>query len=168
MKVLFDYCLRGEKIPPNWKESRVTLYLKEGKSPADPGSYRPIALPNVEYKILSGILAECLNLIIGKLHRRQPDGIYARTIYEGQYTKINVMNRVPIDHTPPVFAFLDAEKAFDRIEWRYRRETIRHFGIGHYFSNWLDLLYAGQVVRIYMEGYCTTNLKINRGVRQGC
>lgn len=64
IKKLFVYCTQLDKIPDTWKLAKPALILKEGKDPATPGAYRPISLPNVDYKILASILAECLNKIM--------------------------------------------------------------------------------------------------------
>lgn len=64
LKELFDYCIKSDMIPMSWKETRLILVPKEGNNIENPGSYRPIALLNLDYKILSSILEERLNRII--------------------------------------------------------------------------------------------------------
>lgn len=51
------------------------------------------------------------------------------------------MNKFQTDQIPAVFAYLDAEKAFDRTERRYLKRVIMEFGVGPYYCKWLDLLY---------------------------
>lgn len=68
---------------------------------------------------------------------------------------MNIMNKVQEDKTPIVFVYLDAEKAFDRIEWVYLKRLIGEFGIGSYFAKWLDLIYKDQDPMVLMEGYKT-------------
>jgi hypothetical protein len=37
---------------------------------------------------------------------------------------------------------LDAEKAFDQIEWKYMMSVLEHFGFGKEFINWIRMIYA--------------------------
>lgn len=71
---LFNYCIKVGRIPTTWKEARLTLILKEGKEEMYPVSYHPIALLNVDYKILSSIMVERLNEIIGCYVRQDQVG----------------------------------------------------------------------------------------------
>jgi hypothetical protein len=41
---IFNAVLRTHEFPPVWKHARVISFLKPGKDPAQPSSYRPISL----------------------------------------------------------------------------------------------------------------------------
>lgn len=78
---LFAYCFQFDKVPDTWKLVRLVLILKDGKDPTLPGSYRPISLINVDYKILATILAERLNKVIGSYVVEEKTGLSKWQVY---------------------------------------------------------------------------------------
>ena len=62
---------------------------------------------------------------------------------------------------------VDAEKAFDRIEWPFLFAILDRFGIGTAFCNWVRLLYTQPTAEILTNNVISQPFNINRGVRQG-
>lgn len=62
---------------------------------------------------------------------------------------------------------LDAEKAFDWVEWEYLYYTMEKMGFGTTFIGWITTVNQNPVSRICVNGYCSEFFKIKRGVRQG-
>lgn len=63
---------------------------------------------------------------------------------------------------------LDAEKAFDRIEWPYLFHTLHKFGLGQHFIRWIKLLYNEPLSAVLTNGCRSSTFKVGRGTRQGC
>ncbi|XP_062814144.1 probetacellulin isoform X1 [Anolis carolinensis] len=63
---------------------------------------------------------------------------------------------------------LDAEKAFDSVNWDYMMLLIKELDMGHFFSNAIKSIYDHQEAKIIINGKETRNFKINKGTRQGC
>lgn len=61
---LFLSCTDAAKIPDSWKNTKVVLIPKSGKDPTHPSLYHPISLLNIDYKILSLILAARVSKIL--------------------------------------------------------------------------------------------------------
>lgn len=141
---------------------------KEGKNLTYPAAYRPISILNLDYKILATILATRLSKCIGLCIDDDQTGFI-----QGRYLKHNirkVMNMVFMaqqDKTPRVLLSLDAEKAFDSIEWQHLQCVADKFKLRIFFLNWLQILYKDQSALIYLEGHRSERIKVQRGVRQG-
>ena len=69
---------------------------------------------------------------------------------------------------PEVVLLIDAEKAFDRVEWNYLFAVLAKFGFGESFISWLHLLYTLPCASIVTNNIQSGFFSLNRGCRQGC
>lgn len=53
---------------------------------------------------------------------------------------------------PLLFLSVDAEKAFDRLDWEYMLATLRHAGIGSRMYNWIEALYTRPTAQVRVNG----------------
>lgn len=63
---------------------------------------------------------------------------------------------------------LDAEKAFDRVEWSYLFFTLDRFGLGDSFARWVKILYTQPMAAVVTNRLRSTKFVVQRGNRQGC
>uniref|UniRef100_A0A671TSK6 Reverse transcriptase domain-containing protein n=1 Tax=Sparus aurata TaxID=8175 RepID=A0A671TSK6_SPAAU len=63
---------------------------------------------------------------------------------------------------------LDAEKAFDRIEWDYLFSVLGKFGFGSKFISWKQLLYSAPSACVTTNFQRSEYFPLSRGTRQGC
>ena len=83
VEVLNEAYVRGT-LATSQKQGVITLLEKEGKNPLYIQNYRPITLLNVDYKILSKVLAKRLkNVLSDTIHNDQVGYVKDRNIGEG-------------------------------------------------------------------------------------
>ncbi|XP_060790883.1 V-set and immunoglobulin domain-containing protein 10-like 2 [Neoarius graeffei] len=63
---------------------------------------------------------------------------------------------------------LDAEKAFDRVEWKYLFLALEKFGFEESFISWIKLFYSQPLAAVITNGQQSEYFPLGRGTRQGC
>lgn len=72
------------------------------------------------------------------------------------------------DEEQAAFIFLDQEKAYNRVNHDFLYKTMRAFGIGEEFIEWVRTIYSNGTAVLNINGYLSNEIPLNRGVRQGC
>ncbi len=68
----------------------------------------------------------------------------------------------------PIAAFsLDAQKAFDRVEWGFLQYTLKSFGCGERFIKWVNIIYSNPRAAVTTNGMISPFFKLIHGTKQG-
>ncbi|XP_060542068.1 integrin alpha-9 isoform X1 [Pantherophis guttatus] len=121
LKELFNNIQQGGEVPPTWKTAFISLIPKEGQDHTDSKNYRPISLLNTDYKIFAKILANRLMTVMQQMiHHDQTGFINGRQMKSNVRQIVNLLEYLGRNNqVPAVLVFLDAEKAFDRLNWYF-------------------------------------------------
>lgn len=156
-------------LPDSFNEAIITLLPKKDKDLTDPANYRPISLINVDCKILSKVLALRLDKVLPKIiHKDQVGFIKNRTSTDNMRRLLHLLWLNKSNLQPIVALSLDAQKAFDRVEWAFLFETLSRFGFGFNFCRWVQILYSNPKAAVFTNGMISQFFKISRSTRQGC
>ena len=149
------------------KQGVITLIEKEGKNVNEIKNYRPITLLNVDYKILSKVLAKRMKEVLGEvIHHDQVGYIKDRNIGEA-VRLIDDMFFSSLNQDNGYLVAADFEKAFDSVDHDFLFKVLELFGFGLSFCSWVKILYTDISSCVMNGGRSTGYFSVGRGVRQG-
>ncbi len=123
MPILLTTCnwaLKKGLTPPTWKEAIVSLIPKEGKERTKCGSYRPISILNVDYRIYTSIMARRMEKFLPNLiHNDQTGFIHMCQTHDNIKRTLRITDHIRQHKVKAMILSLDAEKAFDSVSWQY-------------------------------------------------
>ena len=95
---------------------------------------------------------------------------YIKGRYIGENVRIieDMMFYTSKNNIPGFMELIDYEKAFDMVEWDFLFRTPTTFNFGLNFIKWIKLLYNSISSCTINNGYLSHNIKLSRGIRQGC
>jgi hypothetical protein len=157
------------RFPANMNSATISLLLKPDKDPVLPTSYRPISLINVDIKIICKALAKRLDKVTPLIiHPDQTGFIRGRQSSTNTRRLLNLIDYSYSKNIKTNILSLDAEKAFDRVNWKFLFATLHKFGFGDLFINWLKILYNSPTACVRTNNQISSSFCLQRGTRQGC
>ena len=131
-----------------------------------------MSLLNTDAKILAKILACCLEKVVPTII-----SIIDQTGFiKDRYSFFNMRGPFNILHGPSpsnhgnnkLILSLDAEKAFDSVEWEYLFRTLETLKFGPKFISWIKIIYSLPMAAVRSNNNISKYFKLQRGTRQGC
>lgn len=138
------------------------ITLKQDRDPMCVSSYRPISLLSVETKILTKILSNSLRNHVTKLIHTDQTGFTPKWyIYFTLRRLFNLIYSPIRKSDDSVVIALNAQKAFDQIEWPYMFAVLSKFGFGDSFINWMRIYIYITYLSLfdYFVGHAKATLK---------
>lgn len=164
-----NHCLEQGLLPLSQRLATITLLCKDSNKAHSLNSWRPISLLNVDYKIISKILANRLKRVVNDIiHVDQTCAIPGRSIHDNLHLLRDIVQYADSKNLPAAFLSLDQEKAFDRIEHVFLFKVLEAFGFGGNFTKWIKLCYTSVCSQVVINGYLTDIFDVTRSIRQGC
>uniref|UniRef100_A0A2D4K4K6 Reverse transcriptase domain-containing protein n=3 Tax=Micrurus TaxID=8634 RepID=A0A2D4K4K6_9SAUR len=169
MVEIYNEVLLASKISDSWTEVLISLIRKEDSDLRFIQNYRPISLLNTDYTIFATIIANRLKRILNQyIHKDQNGFLPNRQIRNNLRIVLNVLEYYEAHPEKQIaLVFLDAQKAFDNLNWQFLIQQIYNMNLGTKFENIVTTIYTSQKANIIING-CTKSIKIEKGVRQGC
>ena len=155
-------------FPKHKNTSITTLVYKERGETFLLTYYRPIALMNVDVKILTKLLSMRLVKILPSIIHESQVAVYGRRIDNNVNMVRDLIDLANKNEEEAALLFLDQEKAFDRVNHHVLLKVLKQFGFGPNFVAWINTLYSNAFTRISINGFLTQEIPLRSGVRQGC
>lgn len=153
---------------PNFNANTLILIPKIPNADEDT-HYRPIALANFKYKIISKILADRVAAIMPTIISPEQKGfIQGRQMRDCICLASEAINQLDKRTFGGNLAFkVDIAKAFDTIEWSFLLKVLSNFGFNEKFCNWIKVILESATLSISINGSQHGYFHCSRGVRQG-
>src|SRR5499427_534161 len=165
---LFNGILRGEDPPRSWFATTLTLLPKPDRDHTQLRNWRPITLANCDAKIFSKILANRLALVLPRLiHPDQAGFVWGQSALDIALTLKTVLSHAAEHSVDGALAFLDQEKAYDRVSHDYLLAVLQAFGFPLPLARIFQNTSGPSHTFILDEGQPLPAVPINCGVRQG-
>uniref|UniRef100_A0A803K153 Reverse transcriptase domain-containing protein n=1 Tax=Xenopus tropicalis TaxID=8364 RepID=A0A803K153_XENTR len=166
---LYNSYLQGNPIHRETLKSYITVIPKEGRDHTKCANYRPISLLNSDLKIFTKILANRLNNILPRLiHKDQVGFVKYRQAGDNTRRAIDLIDIINKESTSALILSVDAEKAFDRLNWTFMFSTLEAMGFTGPIVQAIQGLYAQPTALVKSMGLTSGQFAINNGTRQGC
>lgn len=141
------------QFPLQMNTAAIKVILKPDKDPTLPSSYRPISLINTDIKIISKALATRLETILPSIiHNDQTGFIKGRHSSNNIRRLLNLINISQNNQTNRIIVSLDAEKAFDKVNWMFLFTVLQKLGFGESFIHWVKTLYNTPTATVTTNG----------------
>ena len=106
------------------------------------------------YKILSGCIASRIkNVLSDLIHENQTGFMAGRYIGENTRILYDTMAFTEENNIPGLALFVDFEKAFDSISWKFMWKVLRFFNFGPVLLDWIYLLNKDIKLCVIQNGF---------------
>jgi hypothetical protein len=162
-----DSRLRG-KIQRSLNSTFLALIPKEN-SPQNFGDFRPIALCNLCYKIISKVIANIIKPILSRaLSAEQLGFLKGRQILDAVGTTHECVHSIKSKKQKALILKLDLKKAYDCVNWDFLRLILAQTGFSATSSSWIMSCVTSASFAVLINGETSTFFNSERGLRQGC
>lgn len=133
-----------------------------------PEKFRPIALCNVIYKIISKVIANRLKSILpGIISEEQLGYVEGRQILDNILLAQEMIHTLHSRKEAGMLMQLDLSKAYDKVSWNYLEAILDAFGFYRQWINWILALIKSSRFSILVNGAPSAPFTPTWGIRQG-
>ena len=138
----FNYAFQHGTLSISQRRGIISLIQKKNKDKTILENLRPISLLNVDYKILTKVIAKRIKKVLPTLINPDQTG-YVKGRYVGENVRLiyDLIDYTDKLSKKGIAIFLDFKKALDSIEWNYLLDILRLFNFGPDIQNWIKTFY---------------------------
>ena len=133
-----------------------------------PDRFRPIALCNVVYKIISKVVANRLKPLLPTLVSMEQSGyVEGRQILNNIIQAHEVVHSLTSNRKAGMIMQLNLAKAYDKLNWINIRKVLIAFGFDRNWVRWVMALVTSSSFSILVSGSPSETFIPSRGLRKG-
>ena len=171
LQALFNKIFEFGLTPSTWSSAIIKPIPKNSSNdPRLPSEYRGISLLSTVYKLFSGVLNNRLVKFAeeNNIYVDEQNGFRKKRSCEDHLFSITaVIRNRKKNRLPTYVAFVDYEKAFDRIDHRLLFFQLMKMGFGGKILQAIKSIYSDGKAQINLNGHLTEPFEVSCGVRQG-
>uniref|UniRef100_A0A803TZ64 Reverse transcriptase domain-containing protein n=1 Tax=Anolis carolinensis TaxID=28377 RepID=A0A803TZ64_ANOCA len=167
---IMNMVIKDKIIPESWRQVDIIVIPKSNANNTDVSNFRPISLLNTDYKIFSTILANRFKSFLNNWIGIEQKGFLPnRQMKDNVRCVLDIIEYYETFHQKEVaLVTIDAEKAFDNLNWEFFKLLLNELDIGYYFINAIEAIYTKQEAKLLINGQQSNLIQIEKGTRQGC
>ena len=166
MRQLCEEVFSNGVIPSDWEESTI-LNLYKGKGDAlDRRNYRGLKLTDQVMKLCEGVLEKSIRVMVD-INGMQFGFVPGRGTTDAIFIARQMQEKYRAAKKPLYFAFVDLEKAFDRVPREVLWWALRSVGVEEWAVRVIQGMYSNARSRVRVNGQCSEEFEVRVGVHQG-
>ena len=166
---MFNGCFESGCVPGDWKSACIVPLYKGKGDRRECGSYRGISLLSVVGKVYGRVLIErvieCTDEAIGEEQCGFRSG---RGCTDQIFVVRQVCEKMLEKHREVFWAFMDLEKAYDRIDREALWQVLGIYGVGGCVLRGIQSFYEGSTACVRVGSDMSESFDVTVGLRQGC
>jgi hypothetical protein len=167
LELVEDSRIRG-KVNGAINSTFLTL-IPKFDDPSTFGDFRPIALCNLCYKLISKIIANRVKPILSRFLSFEKLGfLKGRQITDAIGKAQECLHSIKSKKSKALILKLDLKKAFDCIDWDFLRLILVQTGFSQHMIKWIMSCVTSANLAILINGESPTFFRMGIGLRQGC
>ena len=128
---------------------------------------RPITLLNNDYKLMSGIMGNRMNPVMGQVIKSgQLCQVKEKNILNGAHNIMSTIQYICLKKKSAAILSLDLFKAYDRVNLQYLFKVMERMNFGPRFIRWVAMLHKEAKTHLLMN-FMTESIDVTFSVRQG-
>ena len=165
----FNFAYEKGLLSVDQRRGVISLIPKKDKNLLHLKNWRPLSLLNVDYNLLSKVLALRIQKYLPKLISSDQTG-YVKGRYIGENIReiSDIIHLTSLRDMPGLILLIDFEKAFDTLEWAFLDKALQSFNFGEVFRKWVKIMYTDISSCVINNGFTSSFFPLHTGVRQGC
>ena len=168
LEASFNHTLENGVLPPSWKEAVISV-ISKGNNNESCSGYRPISILNVDDKLYTSIITKRFYHFMNDIIDEDQTGfIKGRQTHDNIRRTLHILEHVGHNNISAALISLDAEKAFDCVNWEFLYQVLKKFGLNKKAIQCIKTLYQKPTARIKINGSLTESIQLERSTRQGC
>ena len=157
-----------KQLSASQKQAVIKFIEKRGCNKRYIQNWRPISLLNVDVKLISKALAECLKNVLPEIiSPNQNAYVKNRCISEGGRLISDLLEMSEVLHKEGFLVTIDIEKAFDSVNHHFLIAILEKIGFWTEFIEWIKVLLNNQESCVINREKTSKYFKLERGTQQG-